>query len=283
MRQLLLWDPPTARRSGQRTELTNHGDGDRAVDEMATASDSAAWPATNEPRRPAPTVDVLVVPATDSEGPANSETRAAGPAPILQPNVEFVRHPRARRYLIRVRLDGSVRVTIPSRGSKREAVQFYEQQRDWVAAHQRQVAGVRASLPDDVPADEQRALQLKARRELPARLLELAHADGLSVRKVSVRNQRHRWGSCSQSGLICLNWRLVTMPDWVRDYVLHHELMHLKHMDHSPAFWACVEAVCPNYRAARRWLRRHALAPHSAAAHADTGTSGDDDEYHGEC
>ena len=104
------------------------------------------------------------------------------------------------------------------------------------------------------------------------RLLELAQAAGVTVRKVSVRSQRHRWGSCSASGLICLNWRLITMPGWVRDYVLVHELMHLKRMDHSPAFWAHVAEMYPNYEAARRWLRRHALAPHSAEAHRDTGS-----------
>jgi len=61
------------------------------------------------------------------------------------------------------------------------------------------------------------------------------------------------------------------MPGWVRDYVLYHELMHLKRMDHSPAFWKLVAQVCPRYRDARRWLRRHALAPHTPEAHAEAG------------
>jgi predicted metal-dependent hydrolase len=191
-------------------------------------------------------------------------------------SVEFVRHPRARRYLIRVRLDGSVRVTIPRGGSRREAAQFVEQQRAWVAGQLHRVASVRDRLPEDLPEEEQRSLRESARRELPARLLELAAAVGLTVRRVSVRNQRHRWGSCSASGLICLNWRLVTMPDWVRDYVLYHELMHLKRMDHSPTFWRLVAQVCPNYQEARRWLRRHALAPHAPHAHADADITGAD-------
>ncbi len=218
----------------------------------------------------------LIRPGTSQTGPAAPPaTNPAEPTPV---KVEFVRHPRARRYLIRVRLDGSVRVTIPGRGSKREATAFYEQQRDWVATHQRRVADLRSRLPQDLPEAEQRALRSRAKRELPARLRELASATGMSVRKVSVRNQRHRWGSCSPSGLICLNWRLVTMPDWIRDYVLYHELMHLKRMDHSPQFWALVEAVCPNYRAARRWLRHHALAPHSATAHEDDTRCDDKDD-----
>ena len=79
----------------------------------------------------------------------------------------------------------------------------------------------------------------------------------LIVAKVTIRNQRWRWGSCSRRGHICLNWRLIAMPDWVRDYVLLHELMHLKRMDHSPKFWTLVAAVCPGFQEARAWLRAH--------------------------
>ena len=178
--------------------------------------------------------------------------------------VEFVRHHRARRYLIRVRIDGTVRVTIPRGGSKREATAFYEQQQGWVAGQRQRAADERDRLPQDLCEAEQKVLRARAHRELPSRLLELAASIGLTVRKVSVRNQRHRWGSCSASGLICLNWRLVTMPDSVRDYVLIHELMHLKRMDHSPAFWSLVADVCPRYQEARRWLRTHAITPHAS-------------------
>jgi hypothetical protein len=90
---------------------------------------------------------------------------------------------------------------------------------------------------------------------LPRRLLELASAHGLTVTKISIRNQKWRWGSCSRDGHICLNWRLVLLPDRVRDYVLIHELMHLKRLDHSPRFWKLVERACPDYRELRRQLR----------------------------
>jgi predicted metal-dependent hydrolase len=215
-----------------------------------------------------PTIDGQASGHPAQHRPRQSADSAFAPA---QFPVVFVRHPRARRYLIRVRADGSVRVTIPRRGSRREAAAFYEQQGAWVARQQERVAKLRERLPVDLPDGEQRRLRERARRELPARLLELAASVGVAVRKVSVRNQKHRWGSCSHSGLICLNWRLVTMPDWVRDYVLYHELMHLKRMDHSPAYWKLVADVCPNYQQARRWLRRHALAPHAPDAHAETG------------
>lgn len=179
--------------------------------------------------------------------------------------VEFVRHSRARRYLIRVRLDGSVRVTIPRRGSKREAAAFYLEQQEWVTSQQRRVQQLRRTIPEDLPADVQKRLRREARTVLPARLRELAEEVGISVAAISIRNQRHRWGSCSASGAISLNWRLITMPAWVRDYVMYHELMHTRRMDHSPAFWALVKEVCPNYEEARRWLRRHAHAPHAAS------------------
>lgn len=185
-------------------------------------------------------------------------------SPAVPAALEFVRHPRARRYLLRVRSDGSVRVTIPRRGSKREAVGFYQQQEAWVRTQQQRVAELRRRMPPDLDPDQQRALRRRAQHELPARLLELASPLGLTVTRVSVRNQRRRWGSCSPSGLICLNWRLITMPGWVRDYVLYHELMHLKRMDHSPAFWKLVASVCPYYKTARLWLHQHGHAPHAA-------------------
>jgi predicted metal-dependent hydrolase len=103
-------------------------------------------------------------------------------------------------------------------------------------------------------------LRARAKFELPARLLELAAENKLRVARVSVRNQRWRWGSCAPNGHICLNWRLVQMPPEIRDYVMIHELMHLKRMDHSSRFWRLVAQACPTYQNARKWLREH--APH---------------------
>ena len=97
----------------------------------------------------------------------------------------------------------------------------------------------------------------RARVELPARAWELAAVAGVDVRAVTVRNQRSRWGSCSAHGTISLNWRLVQTPDHVRDYVIQHELMHLREMNHSARFWARVEEVCPGWREAERWIRRN--------------------------
>jgi predicted metal-dependent hydrolase len=98
----------------------------------------------------------------------------------------------------------------------------------------------------------------RAKIELPARTWELAALSGADLRHVTVRNQRSRWGSCSASGTISLNWRLVQTPESVRDYIIYHELVHLRYeMNHSDRFWARVAAVCPWWREAEHWLKRN--------------------------
>jgi predicted metal-dependent hydrolase len=106
------------------------------------------------------------------------------------------------------------------------------------------------------PAVEEHLWRLAA-RELPARALELAVLHQFQVRRVAVRNQRSRWGSCSRLGTISLNWRLVQTPALVRDYIILHELAHLKQMNHSRRFWAEVQRICPEWREAERWLKKH--------------------------
>lgn len=97
----------------------------------------------------------------------------------------------------------------------------------------------------------------RAKVELPARTWELAAVTGMEVKLVTVRNQRSRWGSCSANGTISLNWRLVQTPDFVRDYITYHELMHLREMNHSDRFWARVGEVCPGWRDAEHWIKRN--------------------------
>jgi len=110
---------------------------------------------------------------------------------------------------------------------------------------------------DDLRPAIERHLRKLAAAELPARVFELAAAHQLPVRRVTVRNQRSRWGSCSRRGTISLNWRLVQTPLWVRDYLILHELGHLKEMNHSHRFWHEVERLCPAFRDAERWLKQH--------------------------
>jgi hypothetical protein len=206
--------------------------------------------------------------------------------------IRLVRHPRARRYVLRVTDADDVVVTVPRWGSVAAARAFAEQNVEWIARERVRRAAEAARASDagsagiwlrgerhavrvegrvvaagdisvtvgkgaDARQALRQALRAAAKRELPPRLLELAARADLRVARVTVRDQRSRWGSCSSRGAIALNWRLLLMPPAVRDYVLWHELMHLKRADHSPAFWRLVEAVCPDYREARAWLRRH--------------------------
>ena len=174
--------------------------------------------------------------------------------------MDFIRHPTARRYVICVRPDGSVRVTVPRWGSRRHAELFAEQHHHWIERQRAQLRTSAQHRPTYTP-EAIRAFRRRAAQELPERLRRLAEHHGLTVARISVRNQRSRWGSCSPTGHISLNWRLVLMPDAVREYVLIHELMHLRRLDHSRHFWRLVAHACPGYEQARRWLRenRHLL------------------------
>jgi hypothetical protein len=213
--------------------------------------------------------------------------------------VEFVRHRRARHYILRLRDDGGVRVTVPRGGSRADAERFLHERREWIARerHRRALAtagrsgpwragttfplrGVDVALEVTpigsrirvtfggealtVPAAEVASLRVKverhlrrlASRELRARLDELARTHRFTVAGVSIRNQRTRWGSCAPSGRISLNWRLIQVPPVVCDYVLLHELTHLRHLNHSARFWRELGRLCPHHAEARRWLRR---------------------------
>ncbi len=183
--------------------------------------------------------------------------------------VAIVRHHLARRYVVRVGPDGGVRVTIPRGASIAGGLAFARRQTAWIAREQARLLqlaasftpgftvwfrGERVTITEDGFEDHLRAL---AARELPARCVELSAAFSIAIARVSVRNQRSRWGACSARGIITLNWRLVQMPADVRDYVIIHELMHVRQPNHSRRFWREVESVCPAWRDAERWLRKH--------------------------
>ena len=170
---------------------------------------------------------------------------------LFQPRAEtvFIRHRWARRYILRVLDDGTLRVTLPRWGSKREAQAFVERSSEWIS---RQLLKHQSAPP--VVHPDQDALRTRAAKELPAQLLALARAHDIPVTRISIRNQRSRWGACSSRGSITLNWRLILVPDFVREYVMIHELMHRRELNHSKRFWKHVAAACPRHREARTWL-----------------------------
>lgn len=112
-------------------------------------------------------------------------------------------------------------------------------------------------------ADYRSVLQAHLRRlaeqELPPRTRELAALHGIAIGRVTVRAQRTRWGSCSARGTISLNWRLIHAPPFVRDYLIVHELMHRRQMNHSARYWKLVADAFPRWEEAERWLKKTRL------------------------
>jgi len=106
------------------------------------------------------------------------------------------------------------------------------------------------------PAIEKHLWRL-ATTEFPSKVSEYAATHQLTINRITVRNQKSRWGSCSRRGTISLNWRLIQTPEFVRDYIILHELMHLRQMNHSARYWREVERVCPHYHLAEKWLKQH--------------------------
>ncbi len=120
---------------------------------------------------------------------------------------------------------------------------------------------LRMHVPSDDQAVVSRALEdwytRVARVAIPGRVAELNSEGRFRYGRVSIRNQRTRWGSCSRKGTLSFNWRLLLRPAGVMDYLIYHEFAHLEQMNHSPKFWMVVEEICPSYREFEAWLKRH--------------------------
>jgi predicted metal-dependent hydrolase len=205
---------------------------------------------------------------------------------------------RAKRLSLRVsRLDGRVTLTLPRGASRRHALAFAEEKSDWIR-HQvgtqpeslMPMPGTRLMFRGEELAIEPhpgRVVRLQAGRiEVPANdpartparlaaflkhharlaLVEASgrHAERLGQRhgKITLRDTRSRWGSCSSRGDLMYSWRLIMAPPEVLDYVAAHEVAHLVEMNHSRAFWNTVAQTFPDYAGPRRWLRDNASTLH---------------------
>lgn len=207
------------------------------------------------------------------------------------------RSARARRISLRVSgLDGRVTLTLPPGCAEHEALEFARTKAAWLRQCQsrRPVAapvGAGTEIPVEgrmlriVPGpgrvariDGDTLLVPGPADRLPIRLLawlkkrardRLADASdrhatalGQGYTRISLRDPRSRWGSCSSRGALMYSWRLILAPPEVLDYVAAHEVAHLAQMNHSPAFWAEVAHLCPGYRDPRRWLRENGATLH---------------------
>lgn len=155
---------------------------------------------------------------------------------------------------IQLKEDGSVIVRAPLRLAKYKIDIFVQEHWDWVEEHRKKLAGSRKKT--HIISDQERRDGIRRAMEIfPERTAYFAEKMGVTYGRITIREQKTRWGSCSQAGNLNFNWKLVLMPPEILDYVVVHELAHRKEMNHSPRFWAEVERELPDYRDRRQKLR----------------------------
>lgn len=216
--------------------------------------------------------------------------------------VQLRRHAQARRYTLRIQAaTRTVLLTMPMRGSLREAKAFAERNGGWIAARLKRLPqaiafadGLELPLrdvphrithrsargtvwieagddmpllcvagdPAHLPRRVRDYLKREAKRELEAASRKYAAMLGVTVKRVTVRDQTSRWGSCTTAGVISYSWRLILAPPHVLDYLAAHEVAHLVEMNHSRCFWRVVARICPEWERAKGWLNAHGTALH---------------------
>jgi predicted metal-dependent hydrolase len=173
-----------------------------------------------------------------------------GVGPIL-----FERSARAKRIIISVKHNG-VRVAIPKRVSLKSALEFVDLKKSWIQKHLARIKQVENQKQADTPTIINKA---EAKEKLTGRLYRLAARYGFTYNKVTIRNQRSRWGSCSHKNNISLNVKLVLLPDELIDFVLLHELVHTRIHNHSKRFWAELDKYVKNVKVMAKRLRKYDL------------------------
>lgn len=171
---------------------------------------------------------------------------------------------RRRTCAISISPKGEITLRMPLGSSEKDIRRLLLEKQHWIVTHWLEAKEQAARRPVSDLTDTQRAALEKryleaAREYFPKRVSYFLPLTGGSFHHITIRDQKTRWGSCSAKGTLSFNWRLMLAPPAVLDYVVVHELCHLTHMDHSPAFWALVESVCPDYRIHRKWLKDHGL------------------------
>jgi predicted metal-dependent hydrolase len=216
-------------------------------------------------------------------------------------DVVFRRHAQARRLVLRLNSTGTgVLVTVPQGVSRVKALEFTARSRGWIEERMRSrgglihlepghvlpLRGIRHEIRHvdsrrgvvtvdpvrgviQVPGDPRHVkrrlldfLKAAAREDLTEASERYSELMGVRYRRITIRDQRSRWGSCSASGDLSYSWRLILAPDYVLDYVAAHEVAHLRHLDHSQRFWRLVLTHCPDAARAKNWLRAHGQDVH---------------------
>lgn len=174
--------------------------------------------------------------------------------------IEVIRSKR-KTLVIEITPDARVLVRAPYRVSQAQIHRFLQEKSDWIEKHiqkamERKGIAEQQSLQPRTP-EEIHALAEQALQVIPAKAAEYAARIGVTYGRITIRNQKTRWGSCSSKGNLNFNCRLMLAPEEVLDYVIVHELCHRKEMNHSSRFWKEVERVLPDYQERRKWLKEH--------------------------
>lgn len=163
-----------------------------------------------------------------------------------------VRRKGMRRMLLSISSRGELLMTVPRFAPNIFIATFLRQSSEWIQKHLHYI-GTQQSTKEEW--QEYVVRKNEARGIIESRVRELAIRHGFHYRKISIRNQRTRFGSCSRIGNLSFQYRIAFFTPEERDYIIMHELCHLRHFDHSPAFWRAIEELCPNYEQIRVQLR----------------------------
>lgn len=167
---------------------------------------------------------------------------------------ELIRSQR-KSLALQVKGDGIVVVRAPLRLPKDKIDSFVMEHRDWIEKQKNRVQELSCKRREITEQERLEGIQ-KALKIFPERTAFFAERMGVDYGRITVREQKTRWGSCSQKGNLNFNWKLVLMPQEILDYVVVHELAHRKEMNHSARFWAIVEQVLPDYQNRRNELKK---------------------------
>jgi len=173
--------------------------------------------------------------------------------------VQIIRSSR-KTAAIQLKKDGTILVRVPGRMTEPEIRRMVSEKCGWIEKHLEQLRQREEKFGDPaekLTMDEIRGLAEQALEVFPERVAYYAGLIGVTYGRVTIRNQKTRWGSCSAKGNLNFNCLLMLAPHEVQDYVVVHELCHRKEMNHSKQFWAEVEKILPDYRVQLKWLKEN--------------------------
>ena len=198
------------------------------------------------------------MPYLQVSNPWNPQTCGAEPSgEFISIPFEIIRSSR-KTMALQIAPDGHLVMRLPRRLPEKEAFDFAMRHEGWIGKNYRKVTEQKREQP--VYAEEEiRAYIEKLRPVLEHRVSYYAARMGVDYGRITIRNQRTRWGSCSSAGNLNFNWRLSLLPESLCDYVIVHELAHRLEMNHSARFWMHVARILPDYKERRRLLKAYRI------------------------